>query len=108
LTTPTPTQTSPSATANATGDIFFGISLPQKGRQGGVGARAAAEAKIRRCRSSTSSSAPGETRKIQPRDQIGFAPVDLLSTTQRTRGLITRLESFTAPKMIFEENSHQH
>jgi len=46
LTTPAPTQTCPSATADATGDfIFFGTSLPKKGGRGGVGARAAAAEK---------------------------------------------------------------
>ena len=47
--------------------------------------RAAAAAKIRSCRSSSSSSAPGETIQIQPRDKIGFAPVDLLYSESLTK-----------------------
>ena len=57
-TSPTPTQTCPSANADATGDfLFFGTSPPKGGRDG-KGARAAAAAKISTC----SSSAPGETK----------------------------------------------
>jgi hypothetical protein len=61
LTKLTPTQTCPNAIPDATGDfIFFGTSLPQKG--GRVRARQAAAAKIRSCRSHSSSSTPGAKR----------------------------------------------
>jgi hypothetical protein len=48
---------------------FLVLSLPKKGGRGGVGAH----------------SAPGETRKIQLGDKIGFAPVDWLYSESLTK-----------------------
>jgi len=64
--------------------LFFYISLPQN-KGGGVGwGRTAAAAKIRSCRSS-SSSVPGGNEINTANDKIGFAPAELLYSESLTK-----------------------